>query len=160
MGHKNYADYVAYHAAYRKRNRKKLRDESRQWRKDHPEYEREYRPQYLKANEGKVKKRKNRHYYKNKEKYNLLGRQAHLKRKYGITLEEKRKMIDRQNGKCAICGEPINETIGHTDHQHNPFKLRDILCRYCNPGIGNFRENPEFLEKAAAYLRRHQISNL
>ena len=160
MPHKNHADYVAYHAAYRAARREKLRLGSREYRKAHPEIERRWRSQYIAENSDKIKDRKQKHYMRNREKYNALGRSNHLKRNFGITSEEKQAMIDAQNGMCAICGDPIDLRTGHTDHQHEPFRLREILCRLCNPGLGNFRDNPERLEKAAAYLRKHAAEKL
>ena len=35
---------------------------------------------------------------------------------------------------------------------------RGLLCYFCNVGIQKFRDNPDNLERAAAYLRRHQES--
>jgi hypothetical protein len=34
--------------------------------------------------------------------------------------------------------------------------VRGIICVGCNTGLRKFRDNPEFLEGAASYLRRHQ----
>lgn len=68
---------------------------------------------------------------------------------------------------CGICGvEPVGGAV-HVDHDHGCCDftasrtkptcgncVRGILCRRCNMGLGLFRDNPEFLEAAAAYLRR------
>lgn len=61
-------------------------------------------------------------------------------------------MNEAQGFKCAICGE--RETK-HVDHCHDSGRLREILCVGCNLGLGGFRDNPEFLSKAIAYLRKH-----
>jgi hypothetical protein len=39
------------------------------------------------------------------------------------------------------------------DHDHELKTFRGWLCRKCNLGCGNFKDNPELLEKAAKYLR-------
>jgi hypothetical protein len=45
------------------------------------------------------------------------------------------------------------------DHRHgNPPKRRELLCNPCNVGIGFFKENPETMENAAAYVRRHNAT--
>ena len=44
-----------------------------------------------------------------------LVRDQYLKREYGISLDEYREMVDRQNGVCAICGSGGKL---HVDHDH------------------------------------------
>jgi hypothetical protein len=67
-------------------------------------------------------------------------------------------MLDEQEGCCAICGD--DEPGGrhgtwHVDHNHVTGKNRKLLCHCCNTGLGSFKDDPERLEKAAAYLRLH-----
>lgn len=76
---------------------------------------------------------------------------------YGITVEEFDALLAAQDGKCAICG--VSEFPGrgnrpHVDHCHTTGAVRGILCHFCNLGLGNFRDRPDLLESAAAYLRR------
>ena len=87
-------------------------------------------------------------------------RQYKLKGRYGITPEEYQKMHDEQDGVCAICKQP--ETLLHqngnirrlvVDHNHETDEVRALLCTKCNLMVGNSLDNPELLEKAAAYLR-------
>ena len=68
---------------------------------------------------------------------------AHLKRNYGITLEEHTKMFEDQNGRCAICG---NEGNGKwkklcVDHCHTTGKVRKLLCHHCNTALGLVGDN-------------------
>ena len=73
------------------------------------------------------------------------------------------------NHVCPICEqteEQLNENINPTlrkkgrpwvmDHDHTEKTFRGWLCRKCNLGCGNFKDNPELLEKAAKYLRDKQ----
>jgi hypothetical protein len=73
------------------------------------------------------------------------------------------------NHVCPICEqteEQLNENINPTlrkkgrpwvmDHNHELKTFRGWLCRKCNLGCGNFKDNPELLEKAAKYLRDTQ----
>jgi len=76
-------------------------------------------------------------------------RVEHLKRKFGLTVEEHQRLLAEQGGRCAICGAQ-NPT--HTDHDHETGTVRGLLCGTCNMGLGQFRDNPNLLEAAAAYL--------
>jgi hypothetical protein len=54
---------------------------------------------------------------------------------------------------CAICGgvNPNNKALG-VDHDHELGSVRGLLCDLCNRGLGMFRDNPDLLEKARAYI--------
>ena len=41
---------------------------------------------------------------------------------------------------------------GGVDHCHRTGKVRGILCMGCNFSIGHFKDDPEILRRAAAYL--------
>ena len=57
-----------------------------------------------------------------------------------------------QGNRCAICW---GEAVLVPDHKHGkPPVPRALLCRGCNAGLGCFKERPETLEEAAAYLRK------
>jgi hypothetical protein len=59
----------------------------------------------------------------------------------------------KQNDLCAICKDSF-EGVPYADHEHTePPKPRALLCRRCNLGLGQFKDNPEILESAAEYLR-------
>jgi hypothetical protein len=82
-------------------------------------------------------------------------RRAHLKRKYGITLEDYVGMLVAQGGGCAICGEPEPDGRSlHVDHDHDTGAVRGLLCFTCNAGIGMFDHDLRLLDAAADYLRR------
>jgi hypothetical protein len=84
-----------------------------------------------------------------------------LRTKYGITREEYLERLARQGGACAICREP--ETVIRrgkpvllaVDHDHATGRVRALLCSSCNRGIGMFKEQPQLLRAAVAYLDAH-----
>jgi hypothetical protein len=83
-------------------------------------------------------------------------RAAALK-KYGLTIDQFSELEQSQGGLCAICGKaPLwrGRKVLQVDHCHDTGRVRGLLCHYCNSGMGLFRDNPELLEKATAYLRR------
>jgi hypothetical protein len=88
------------------------------------------------------------------------ARDLDFQRKYGITLNDYRRMEKDQGGVCAICGQPeTGERNGKprflaVDHDHDTGKVRGLLCGKCNPGIGYFDHDADLLECAIAYLKR------
>lgn len=82
-------------------------------------------------------------------------RKSYLKRKYGLTIEDADALIHKHEGKCAICGKSGGDSRGfrmHVDHKPGTRTVRGILCTLCNNGLGVFRDQPELLVRAAAYL--------
>ena len=107
------------------------------------EYKKKYDIIYYDVNKEKIKKRTYRY----------------TREKYGITLEQYDNMFRKQKGKCPICNNPLGKLgIGTgpcIDHSHLTKKVRDLLCRKCNLGLGLFKDNPKILESAVKYLYRH-----
>lgn len=86
--------------------------------------------------------------------YKTHHKDLRLQRKYGITLEDYFEIIDRQDGQCAICSTDISELdhTAHLDHCHETGRVRGVLCRRCNTGIGMLDDSADLLIKAAEYL--------
>jgi hypothetical protein len=103
--------------------------------------------------ENKVKRRKER--AKNYRK-SPKGKNAALKRKYGINLEQYADILKDQGGCCAICGtdKPGGTGRFHVDHINGakPHVVRGILCSRCNPGLGCFKHDIKILARAIQYL--------
>jgi len=84
-------------------------------------------------------------------------RKQKVVRMYKITPEEYDNLY--LNKKCCICGN--SEQIGvygkvkelAVDHCHTTGKVRGLLCQSCNVGLGAFKDNTEFLQKAITYLK-------
>lgn len=74
-----------------------------------------------------------------------------LQAKYKISVDDFRRLQAEQDGKCAIC--KVKENL-HVDHCHAKGDVRGLLCVRCNRGLGYFRDQPELLKRAAAYLVR------
>lgn len=76
-----------------------------------------------------------------------------LKYQYGITLDDLTQMKEKQEDACGICKKPFasqRDTV--IDHCHATDKVRGLLCRKCNVGLGMFEDNTESLKNAVAYL--------
>jgi hypothetical protein len=84
------------------------------------------------------------------------ARRCNLWRNYKITLEQYDELFQAQQGVCAICYRPEDPryTLA-VDHDHDTEKVRSLLCRKCNTGIGALGDSPQLLHAAADYLIRH-----
>ncbi len=91
---------------------------------------------------------------RNPEKMREYQRRSHLKRKFGMVVEDYDALFARQDGCCAICGTSDTAPWDHfsVDHNHESGEVRGLLCRACNTCIGQAEDNPERLRKAIAYL--------
>lgn len=91
------------------------------------------------------------------------SKSQNLKKSYGITIDQYEEMETAQNHVCAICSKKERNVDRNTqlprrlavDHDHGTGKVRGLLCADCNKGLGHFYDNPELLELAIAYLRKH-----
>jgi len=93
-------------------------------------------------------------------------RDYQYKKKYGLSLEDYNLLLEKQGGKCVICGitrEECNDKRAlPVDHDHSCCPgvvtcgkcVRGILCHSCNRAVGLMRDNSERLRKAAAYLEQ------
>lgn len=50
---------------------------------------------------------------------------------------------------CVICGSTQSLCV---DHSHRTGRVRGILCAPCNRGLGQFRDDPTLILRAADYL--------
>ena len=81
------------------------------------------------------------------------GNPAHLKWKYGLTVEQVLTKKQEQNTKCAICEKSFTSSFDCViDHNHATSQFRGLLCRFCNQGLGFFKDSSDLLQKAARYL--------
>ncbi len=74
------------------------------------------------------------------------------KRLYGLSKEALKAVLEHQRSRCAICSRPVDDLTGHVDHCHATRRVRGILCRGCNVGVGHLGDDPARLRAAAAYL--------
>jgi hypothetical protein len=91
--------------------------------------------------------------YKESGRKAISDRKSHLKRKYGLTIEEFDAMLAAQGGGCAICGYPDADNV---DHDHATGRVRGILCWNCNVGVGQFEDSEDRLAAAMAYVTRDE----
>jgi len=79
----------------------------------------------------------------------VRNRESHLRRTYGLTEDDIKRMREAQGGRCAICREANAE---HVDHDHKTGRVRGLLCFNCNGALGQFRDRTELMQRAVVYL--------
>ncbi len=89
----------------------------------------------------------------NPEKVRLTKRKNMLK-KYGLTIELYDQMLAQQNHSCNICLKHESEfkTRLSVDHCHKTGRVRGLLCNVCNTMLGQWKDDKEKFERAAAHL--------
>lgn len=92
----------------------------------------------------------------------IEGRKSHfeclkdaaLRSKYGISLEDYKAMYIKQNGKCALCD--IQKVNLDVDHDHQTGSVRQLLCSRCNMLIGYIETSTHLIDSAFAYIQKHK----
>lgn len=74
-----------------------------------------------------------------------------IKKRYGITLEEREALKAKQNFCCAICGQKKRLYI---DHEHGTKNVRGMLCPRCNTLCGFLENDKGEIQKAKEYLAK------
>jgi len=85
----------------------------------------------------------------------------HLRRKYGMTLEQYNFLFEKQKGLCALCRKP--ETTKRNsksdsperlavDHCHDTGRIRGLLCFKCNTAVGSIGDDEESARRVVEYL--------
>jgi len=92
------------------------------------------------------------------------GKNADLKKNYGVTLDWYNAKHVEQGGVCAICQQEETAVIHGrlislaVDHNHVTGAVRALLCSACNTAIGLFNDDEKLLAKAQTYLLYHRRS--
>ena len=77
----------------------------------------------------------------------------HLKKTYGITIEDYDAILKAQGGKCAICKGGTSKNFFAVDHNHKNGRVRGLLCARCNTGLARFMDSATNVGRAYRYLR-------
>ncbi len=90
-----------------------------------------------------------------KHQVRTTSRRNHLLRNYGLTADQFNEMLDKQDGRCAVCGEPGKRLF--VDHDHATGDVRSLLCHHCNLALGFAGDSVETLQRLITYLQEHAL---
>lgn len=96
-----------------------------------------------------------------KEQHRAASRRNSIKQ-YGLSFEDVKALLESQSGMCAICSKELVissdmtnlSSVACVDHCHDSGKVRGILCRSCNSGIGYLKDDLDVLKSAVSYLEK------
>lgn len=109
----------------------------------------ECRSEVYKLNKEHKPKRINLRYL-DPDEFRKVSKSLSYKRRYDITIEKFEELLQSQGSTCAICKQSTDDMC--IDHDHTTGKVRGVLCRKCNMGLGLFKDNKEYLKNAIQYL--------
>jgi protein-arginine kinase activator protein McsA len=93
-----------------------------------------------------------------KEKYPDKIKDQKLRQTLGVSLDQKRSMMEKQKHVCPICHSDLDKVrFTPVDHCHNTGKIRGVLCGNCNIGIGHLKDSISNLFRAAMYLLKNRF---
>lgn len=90
-------------------------------------------------------------------------REYHRAWMYRLTAKEYADILLKQNNKCANNACNVKSTDARNldvDHDHATGKVRGLLCRFCNTGLGNFRDNLQLLQGIQDYISKTFVVGL
>jgi len=155
------AKQIQFARAYAVENREKvneyMRKYSKLYRASHPEYVEKCnaRKRRRRLENGNIENQRRRVRERAPEvRARIRSQTAHLRlyKKYGISLEEKNRLVEARASRCDICNKHSRLVV---DHKHNGEKnVRGLLCSNCNTGIGLLYEDKETMARAILYLSK------
>jgi hypothetical protein len=107
------------------------------------------------------RKREYKRYRDHTAKRKAQAKWGALKFNFGLTKQQWETLLASQNYSCAICSMPlvaagpIATPNACVDHDHATGRVRGLLCRQCNQGLGQFKDRSDIAQKAVDYLKRH-----
>lgn len=147
-----------------------VRQKAAEWKRANPDRVRKNRRAYRAANREKVRAAAREYRAANSDKAREHNRKwqnsnpetrraAHLRRKFGLSIEDYNHILEQQGGVCAICRLPSDSRL-RVDHDHRTGLVRGLLCGSCNTAIGSLRDDPATISAALEYVRRDGTRNL
>lgn len=152
-------------AQYNKTHKIQIREINRKFYLENTEHVKHATSAYAKTDRGRIvqqesqrrfratpKSARAKRQYKRTAKGRISNMRHFRKRQYGLTDGAYNEMLTKQGGLCAVCS--IHMPHPQVDHNHLTGKVRALLCKLCNMGLGSFHDSPTRLRTAALYLEK------
>lgn len=82
-----------------------------------------------------------------------------LRKKFNLTIEEFRALVDAAEGRCPICQK--RPTEWHVDHDHRSGKVMGVVCAACNVGaLAYTYHDPDFIRRLLAFIENSPASQM
>jgi hypothetical protein len=158
----------AYRKEYNKRNAERMRLRNKAYRDKNIDRALELSRKYYHENKGQIREKaaayakswRENHpeeYKARNKKHNRLRyeRNPYCGRieRHGISVQQIKDMVATQKNSCGICGKEFLNNFFHIDHCHKTGRVRGLLCRKCNVGIGFMEDDVSILQKAIKYVQ-------
>jgi len=116
----------------------------------------------LPPEERERRAQQNRDWYRRNPRPPEKTAEQHYRHRYGLTLEQRARMMEDQQGLCYLCSEPLpgDKRKVHTDHDRSCCRgsrscgtcIRGLACEGCNTAIGSLGDDPERMRRVADNL--------
>jgi hypothetical protein len=148
-------------------NKERVTEVNKKWAQNNREKVRAIKAKYRNTLKGKISHK--RYIQKNRVKRNEKRRKwraanpdkvkaGKLRQRFKISFSDYQLMMKDQKNQCGICQtffstKSNSMAYSCVDHNHDTSKVRGLLCRRCNSGIGGFKDDPELLLSALNWLK-------
>jgi len=134
------------------KNKEHYSKKNQEWHKKNPEASKKIKQTYIEKHREELRARSKAYY--SKPAIKQAAKYAHVRRTYDLTPEQFNNLLAEQANLCKICGQPDTSKRGvlHVDHCHKTGRVRGLLCFKCNIALGKFKDDPQLLRNALAYL--------
>ena len=91
-----------------------------------------------------------------------VRKNAAIKRRYKITLDDKQRMYAEQDGRCAIhavCEGPLLFEDSQIDHAHGSGQVRGLVCSACNLLLGRMGDTLEEVQSRSEKLEQYLLKS-
>jgi len=151
---------IEYHKSYYEKNKERIRAYKKQYYLINAERIKMKSKEYYKKNRNRIlqwrRKYEQKCYAENpnyKERAKKRGLKWRLKTHYNLTPEDLIVLLEHQQHICPICKKSLALPDVAIDHNHQTGKIRGLLHRKCNLGIGLLNDIPEYAYNAYIYLK-------
>ena len=145
-----------YNKNYYEKNKDKMREYKQQYYLINKEHIRAKSREYYRKNKNRILQRVLKYQHKRYSEdlnYREKIKKRRLKKWYNLTPDDLNLLLERQQYICPICKKSLALLDIAIDHNHQTGKIRGLLHRNCNLGIGLLNDTPEYAYNAYIYLK-------